>query len=130
LNPQAEDLADMYFFETLVRIHRAGEGAPYTGIKPAGSEVEPGIAAADKAVESGTVEKLAGEVSEYIARSIEERFATLMEKKRHKDESVHAGREYVEAYVTFIHYIEKLHQIASHQGGHYEEPTMEKQDEH
>ena len=25
LNPQAKELADMYFFETLVRIHRAGE---------------------------------------------------------------------------------------------------------
>lgn len=31
---EAKELADMYFFETLVRIHRAGEGAPYTGLKP------------------------------------------------------------------------------------------------
>ena len=30
LNPEAKELADMYFFETLVRIHRAGEGEPYT----------------------------------------------------------------------------------------------------
>ena len=28
-----QELADLYFFETLVRIHRAGEGAPYTGLK-------------------------------------------------------------------------------------------------
>src|SRR5687768_9733513 len=34
--PQARELADMYFFETLVRLHRAGEGAGYTGLKPAG----------------------------------------------------------------------------------------------
>ena len=26
----AKELADMYFFETLVRIHRAGEGAPWS----------------------------------------------------------------------------------------------------
>src|ERR1051326_7561606 len=53
LNPQAKELADMYFFETLVRIHRAGEGEPYTGLKPAGRDLEPAIPAADKAIESG-----------------------------------------------------------------------------
>lgn len=36
LSPEAKELADRYFFETLVRLHRAGEGAPYTGLKPAG----------------------------------------------------------------------------------------------
>ena len=30
---EAKELADMYFFETLVRIHRAGEGAGYTGLR-------------------------------------------------------------------------------------------------
>jgi len=49
---QAKELADMYFFETLVRIHRAGEGAGYTGLKPAG-KIEPPIAAADKSLETG-----------------------------------------------------------------------------
>lgn len=48
--PEARDLADQFFFETLVRIHRAGEGAPYTGLKPAGTPVEPAIEAADKAI--------------------------------------------------------------------------------
>ena len=31
LNPAAQDLADTYFFETVVRIHRDGEHAPYMG---------------------------------------------------------------------------------------------------
>ena len=35
---EAQDLADRYFFETAVRLHRAGEGARYTGLKEA---VEP-----------------------------------------------------------------------------------------
>src|SRR3990172_9984859 len=30
LSAEAKELADMYFFETLVRVHRIGEGAPYT----------------------------------------------------------------------------------------------------
>jgi len=34
---EARDLADLYFFETLVRLHRQGEGEPYTGLKPAGA---------------------------------------------------------------------------------------------
>lgn len=51
MGPEAKELADMYFFETLVRIHRAGEGAPYTGLKP-GAAVDPAVALADKALES------------------------------------------------------------------------------
>ena len=46
---EAKELADHYFFETLVRIHRAGEGAPYVGLKP-GSAVDPAVALADKAL--------------------------------------------------------------------------------
>jgi hypothetical protein len=53
LNPQAKELADMYFFERLVRSHRAGEGEPYTGLKPVGCDLDPAIHAADKAIESG-----------------------------------------------------------------------------
>ena len=58
LSPEARELADMYFFETLVRIHRAGEGAPYTGLKPAGRDLGPIIPAADKAIAEGKVEPL------------------------------------------------------------------------
>ena len=58
LNPEARELADLYFFETLVRIHRAGEGAPYTGLKPAGRDLGPAIPAADKAIETGALEPL------------------------------------------------------------------------
>lgn len=43
LSAEARELADRYFFETLVRIHRAGEGAPYTGLKPAGRDLGPAI---------------------------------------------------------------------------------------
>ena len=58
LNAEARELADLYFFETLVRIHRAGEGAPYTGLKPAGRDLGPAIPAADKAIETGALEPL------------------------------------------------------------------------
>ena len=53
------ELADRYFFETAVRVHRAGEGAPYTGLKPAGLDVGPVIPVAEKAIEAGSEEELA-----------------------------------------------------------------------
>jgi hypothetical protein len=114
LGGQAQKLADMYFFETLVRIHRAGEGAPYTGPKP-GAEVDPAIALADKALESGSVDKLVGVLTDATAKGIRERFSRALETKKHGDESVAAGREFVEAYVIFTHYVEGLH--ASVKGG-------------
>ena len=38
---EAKELADTYFFETLVRLHLAGEGEPYTGLKPAAHRLTP-----------------------------------------------------------------------------------------
>jgi hypothetical protein len=56
---QARDVADRSFFETVVRIHRAGEGAPYTGLKPAGTPVSPVIPIAEEAVVTG-IDRAAG----------------------------------------------------------------------
>jgi len=106
--PEAKDLADTFFFETLVRLHRAGEGAPYTGLKPAG-QVEPIVAAADKAIADGKGDALAREIGQAAEKGVRERFERLLEARKHKDDSVEAGRKYVEAYVVFVHYVEGLH---------------------
>jgi len=111
LSPQAKDLADMYFFETLVRVHRAAEGAPYTGLKPAG-EVEPVVAAADNAIKNDDVDELTKEISTLVNSGIHQRFERLMQAKKHMDENVASGRQYVEAYVEFVHYVERLHNDA------------------
>ena len=117
---EARELADMYFFETLVRIHRAGEGAPYTGILPAGS-AEPGIQMADKALASGSDAQLVAAMKEHLGEGVHARFAEAAEMKKHADESVDAGRKYVEAYVTFIHYVENLHSTMSAHGAEHHE---------
>jgi len=114
---EAEELADMYFFETLVRIHRAGEGAPYTGLKAAGT-VEPSVAAADKALESGSVENLVKLVTDAAAKGVRERFAHTVESKKHAEHTVDAGRKFVEAYVEFTHYVERLHMDAERPSAH------------
>ena len=115
LNPEARELADLYFFETLVRIHRAGEGAPYTGLKPAGRDFGPAIPAADKAIETGAVEPLVKLITSESANGIRERFQKVTAAKMFSAEDVNAGRGYVKAYVEFVHYVERLHE--SVQGG-------------
>jgi len=117
LGREVKDLADKYFFETLVRLHREGEGAPYTGLKPAGA-VEPVVAASDKALEAGSVEELTKEIMQLVAEGIRHRFAETLEKKKHADHNVAAGREFVEAYVEFTHYVERLHTDATSPAGH------------
>jgi hypothetical protein len=116
--PEAKELADMYFFETLVRLHRAGEGAPYTGLKAAGT-VDPAVVAADKALENGSVDGLVKNITNTVSRGIRERFARTIEKKQHADESIDAGREFVEAYVEFVHYVERLHLDAAGKSLHH-----------
>ncbi|MCP5522314.1 MAG: hypothetical protein H7A46_12280 [Verrucomicrobiales bacterium] len=123
---EARELADQFFFETLVRLHRAGEGAPFTGLKPAGTEVDPTVAAADEALESGNPGALIETVTEEAVAGIRQRFEEAVHKKQHAEDSVEAGREYVAAYVEFVHYVEALHSTAirlasAHQ--HVEEAT-------
>jgi len=121
---EARELADMYFFETLVRIHRAGEGAPYTGLKP-GEAVDPAVALADEALESGSVDKLVDVLTKAMANGIRERFQHASEAQKHADDSLPAGREFVEAYVVFTHYVEGLHSIIKEGGVHHGEGTKE-----
>jgi len=120
LNPEARELADMYFFETLVRIHRAGEGAPYTGLKGAGT-VEPVIARADRALEKGSVDELARTIASHAEEGIRERFSRAVETRKHAGDSVEAGREYVEAYVDYVHYLEGVAQLVHGGPPHAEE---------
>jgi hypothetical protein len=117
---EAKELADMYFFETLVRIHRAGEGAPYTGLKP-GEAVDPAVELADKALESRSVDKLVDVLTKAMANGIRERFQRASETQKHADDSVAAGREFVEAYVIFTHYVEGLHATIKGSGNHHGE---------
>jgi hypothetical protein len=118
LGPEARTLADRFFFETLVRVHRQGEGAPYAGLKPAGTEVDPAIAASDRALDTGSVDSLVGMIALRAEEGLRERFARAAAAKAHADESVERGRAYVAAYVEFVHYAERLLQSATTDAGH------------
>ena len=122
LNAQAKELADMYFFEKLVRIHRAGEGEPYTGLKPAGRDLGPAIPGADDALESRKLEPLLKLLTQEIQSGIRHKFEDVLAKKDYQADNVQAGREYVEAYVRFLEHVERIHDAAKNPGrGHLEE---------
>ena len=119
----AKELADQYFLETLVRLHRAGEGAPYTGIKD--EPVEPIVAMADKALADGSADEMVRKISGHIAEAIKGKFNKVLEAGKNKDKSVDAGREYVEAYVIYMHYVESIHTAIMSAGAHHHSEALE-----
>lgn len=131
LSPQAKELADMYFFETLVRLHREGEGAPYTGLKPAGRDLGPAIPAADESIEKGSAERLLNLLTNAVHEGLHKHFQDVIVKKNYNINDIKAGREYVESYVKFVHYVEGIYestQKAVH--GHFPESDQTGEHEH
>jgi hypothetical protein len=117
LSAEARDLADRFFLETAIRLHRAGEGEPYTGLKPAGLDPGPAVRAADQAVATGSlapVEKLLGAAHK---AELAERFKPLSGKVAPPTD-VAQGRAWVEAYVVFVHYVDGVHGGAEKGCGH------------
>lgn len=113
LGPQARALADRHFLETLVRIHRAGEGAPFTGLKPAGLDLGPAVPAADHALEEGSAEKVVRLLVDAVRAGVHAHFRAAAEKRAFDPNDVAAGRKYVEAYVPYVHYVERLWEAAA-----------------
>ena len=108
---QAKELADAYFFETLVRVHRAGEGAPYTGLKPAG-QIEASVAAADRAIATGQLEPVADMIGMRAKSGLHAQFERVMATRSYAPKDVDAARAHVAAYVQYVHYVEKLYDVA------------------
>lgn len=111
----AQELADYWFFETVVRLHRAGEGAPYTGLKPAGLDWGPLLPKADKAIETSDPRAVVDFMTHAVKSELEKRFHHAMELKKHAQESVDAARAYTSAMLGFELY--SHHTYASITGG-------------
>ena len=121
LSAAARELADRYFFETVVRLHRAGEGEPFTGLKDTG-ETDEALESADRALATGLLDPVVKLVTERAAAGVRERFARVREAQATAGTSVAAGRRYVEAYVEFIHYVERVYEATTATAhGHFDE---------
>ena len=120
-NPAAREVADLYFFETVVRIHRAGEGAPYTGLKPAGQDEGPVIPVAEKAIETGSPDALIGMLSDTLRQEVLRRFDHMMHLRDHSPDDVKRAREYVEAMLgleVYSHTLYSAMKADPHEGQH------------
>jgi hypothetical protein len=117
LGQEAKALADRYFMETAVRLHRAGEGAPYTGLQPAGTDFGPAIPAAEKALEMGKSDELTELLTGQVAHEMTERYREAMVHSAATKEpgtaaEVDKARERVSAELAFIGYVEGIYLAA------------------
>ena len=109
LGREAAGVADYWFFETAVRVHREGEGAPYTGLKPAGLDRGPVVPKAEKAIETGNAKEVIQLLTSTVEKELTERFKRARARKKYDEEDVTAGREYVQAMLGFVLFAHNLY---------------------
>jgi len=109
LGEDAQKLADRFFFETIVRVHREGEGAPFTGLKPAGRDLGPAIPAADLSIETGSASELVKLLNDAVTTGVHTRFEKVAQLKNYGPDDVAAGQKYVKAYVDYLHFAEGIY---------------------
>ncbi len=114
---EARDVADTWFFETIVRVHRAGEGAPYTGLKAAGEPIEPAVAAVDRAIAAKDPKAVEALLVGAVRDGLHARWAKLAAEQR-PGADLTAGRRWVAAYVPFVHWAEGVQAAAEPAGAH------------
>jgi hypothetical protein len=113
------DIVKKHFFETLVRLHRETEGAPYTGLKPAG-QTKKIIQLSDQTIVDNNIDDLLIKLNKHIEKVIREKYKKVAVLSRTKNISIENGREYVSAYVDYTHTLEALHDILEHDSGNAE----------
>lgn len=121
---EAKEVAEIYFAETTLRLHRATENAPYDGIQPAGKDYGPALPAAEKSIETGNTEELKKILTEAVSQQVDEQYENVTAKKAGPNASVKANRESIEAQFKFENYALGLYESAMGKaatGGSHEE---------
>lgn len=106
---EAAEVADEWFHETVVRLHRAGEGAAFTGLKPAGLGHGPVVPVAERAVETEEVAEVLELLTSALRDEVTGKFGRVMELKHRGGSSVADAREYTEAMLGFLVWSHKTH---------------------
>lgn len=110
-------IVEKYFLETLVRLHRETEGAPFTGLKAAGT-TEKIVQLSDQAIADKDIDSLLGRLNNHIGNAIRTKYDKVAALDKVKNDSPAKGREFVEAYVDYTHTLEAIHGIIEQGGGH------------
>jgi Family of unknown function (DUF6448) len=121
MGKKAAEVADYWFYETAVRLHREGEGAPYTGLKPAGLDWGPVVPKADKAIENGNMTEVVRLLQDTVQKELHKKFELAMSKKKYDENDVAAAREYVQAMLGFVLYSHHLYTFITSAEVHGEE---------
>ena len=124
LTPEAHKLADTAFFETVVRVHRAGEGAPYTGLKPAGLDVGPVIPVAERAIAAGAPDELVALLCTLVEHEVEQRFDRMLALEPANGD-IAAHRAYVEAMLALQVWAHSLYLAIRARPHEHEEHSLE-----
>ncbi len=113
LGGEAKALADRYFEETTVRLHRVGEGADYTGIKE-NPEITPALEAAEHAVESGDAAEVYALLDDLVTDGVKAYWDRVLHTRATAAEegTVEALREKAEAELLFEKLIFGIEQAA------------------
>ena len=106
LGGEAAEVADRHFLENLVRIHRAGEGAGYDGIKPTGTALDPKVIAADAAMLDGNLDPLLALMPAEQHAELRARFDRARASLGYDINDLTAARAHEEDYVSFFKYAE------------------------
>lgn len=115
--PEAREVADLYFFDTVVRVHRRGEGAPHTGLKPAGLDTGPVIPMAEHAVDTGDPAELVAFLQTAVRHEAEQRLDHIRDLRLQASTGIPAARAYTSAMLGFLVWSHKLWH-ATHVEGH------------
>ncbi len=110
---EAALVADQFFLETAIRLHRASEGQPYTGVKSATVAEEPAPALVDAALKNGSFEHVQQEVLANLNEGLRQRIEKLQVASKTMNQSAESGRQYVRAYVELVHYVERLQMMSN-----------------
>jgi hypothetical protein len=96
---------------------RAREGAPYTGLKPAGLGHGPVVPVAERAIETGSPDELVALLTGMVEEEIRGRFERLMQLKMQANGDLGANRAYVESMLGLEVWSHSIYQ-ALHAGPH------------
>lgn len=121
LGAEAKSLADTFFFETAVRLHRQGEGAAYTGLKYE-DDYGPALHAAEESLVTGDLTDVEAVLTAAVREGLEERYHALLEAREHAalDGSVEANRERAEAELLYEIYVHEVYLAATGAAPHGE----------
>ena len=97
----------------------AQEALAKAGLKATDKDLGPAIPAADKAILDGKLEPVAKLLTGAVHEGLHKKFEEVQARKNYAKDDVAAGREYVKAYVEFVHYVEGVHAAASGEAGEH-----------